>query len=415
MSVLGFQPLLKRLIPVGLVTIILTGCEQREPLTLGALATEPAREMSQQLANELNNHFLITTQSFDSPAQLIVALQASEVDLAIIEEPPQPLPDLQVLRSMFPSVLHVLSKPDLLTPTNSKPRSIANAVRGHSVYAGPPGGAGHALLQLLVDQGIFPPREEFKLFESVFDGDSDIYIVFGGILSQNALERLKGYKLVSLGAVSELGKGSWAEGVALRSPNIQPFVIPGGLYPGIADDATLSLSVQSLLVTHPKLSVQAAYKVLATVDELMAGLRSIYSLAGRSPQASDEISFNLPTHKGGLRYQQREKPGFFERYAELLAFSITLALALSSLLVALLRLRKQAKKDRIDIYFEELLKFRASLLAGESERQEISQKTIELQHRVTGLVSDERISADSAYVGFLALSNQVLKECRQHE
>ena len=198
----------------------------------------------------------------------------------------------------------------------------------------------------------------------------------------------------------------------MRSPNIQPFIIPQGLYPGIGNESTLSLSVQSLLVTHPGLSEEAAYTVLSKVEEFIAQIRGIYSLAGRQMSHSDGTSFNLASHRGVLRYEQREAPGFLERYAELLAFLVTAILALSSLSIALLRMRKQARKDRIDVYFNQLLELRSELHNKSRSGVEINTAVTQLQHTVTQLVSDERISADSAFVGFLELSNQVLDESR---
>lgn len=389
------------------LSIALSACERREPLVVAWTFNEPAVEISKLLAIELESDFIVTTRQFNDAAEITDAVKRGEVDLAIIEEPSQPISGVQVLQALFPSVLHVLAK-----PTIDDSQTIAKAVKGHNVYAGPPGGTGHEIVKLLVNQKVFPPRDQFNLLESVFDADPDIFIVFGGILSQDALERLTEFRLISLGAVEDYGRGSWAEGVTLRSPNIQPFIIPQGLYPGIGNESTLSLSVQSLLVTHPGLSEEAAYTVLSKVEEFIAQIRGIYSLAGRQMSHSDGTSFNLASHRGVLRYEQREAPGFLERYAELLAFLVTAILALSSLFIALLRMRKQARKDRIDVYFNQLLELRSELHNKSRSGVEINTAVTQLQHTVTQLVSDERISADSAFVGFLELSNQVLDESR---
>ncbi len=394
-----------------LALLLLGACEKRQQLTIGWSTVEPAGEISKTIAQELADEFIIEEKPFASAAELSEAVANGEVDLAILEEPPQAQADLFVLRAMFPSVLHVLAKPDL-GARNEGVNSISDLVRGRSVFAGRPGGAGYSLVQLLIELNIFPPVDEFNLLESIFDAEADILVVFGGILSQANLQRLQSYRLISLGNVNEYGRGSWAEGVALRSPNIQPFIIPEGLYPGLGDDATLSLSVRSLLVTHAGLSDQTAYNLLMRIDELMAQIRSIYPLAGRQQANSEAISFNLATHPGAIRYEQREAPGFLERYAETLAFIVTLLLALSSLLLALIRMRKQARKDRIDVYFEEIMKLREEIHTVEN-KSGVTEKIVALQHKVTTLVSDERIAADNAFIGFLELSNQVLEESRR--
>ena len=91
---------------------------------------------------------------------------------------------------------------------------------------------------------------------------------------------------------------------------------------------------------------------------------------------------------------------------------VTALLALSSLIVALIRIRRQARKDRIDVYFQALLKIRQQIVEAEIPKNELHDQIIELQHTVTNLVSEERISADNAFVGFIELSNQILQETR---
>ena len=99
-----------------------------------------------------------------------------------------------------------------------------------------------------------------------------------------------------------------------------------------------------------------------------------------------------------------------ERYSETLALIITALLALSSLALGLLRLRNQAKKDRIDVYMDKVLAMRDALHSETETPERIAADVRALQATVAGLVVDERIVADSAFVGFLSLSNQLLRE-----
>jgi len=121
---------------------------------------------------------------------------------------------------------------------------------------------------------------------------------------------------------------------------------------------------------------------------------------------------NLPLHSGTQRYLQRNATSFFERYAELLAFVLTAIVASSSAAVAFIRIRRQAKKDRIDAYLQQLVDIRAQHTAGHCSAQVLQQTVTELQARVTQLVVEERLIADTTFVAFLSLSNQVLNETR---
>lgn len=399
------------LLAVGLL-IQISACNQRSTIVVGTGAIEPATEISTLIAQELNSEFDVTLRQFASLDELTEAIERAEVDLGIIEEPTSPNNKINVLSALYPSALHVLVKPSIFDGATDK-LDIVNLVKGRSVFAGPLGSAGRSLVEMLVEQRVFPPLSEFTLLESVFGEDADILVVFGGILAENDLRRLGEYRLFSLGAIDDFGRGSWAEGVSLRSPNIQPFIIPQGLYPELARQATVSLAVRSLLVTHTRLSDETAYAIMQEVSTLMSQIRSIYPLAGQQISGfGNEVSLNLNTHPGAIRYQQRESPGFFERYAELIALLITGFVGLSSLLIAFLRNRNQARKDRIDIYFDELLKIRGAVGNSTETNRKLFNQVLELQSKVTRLVGDERISADSSFVAFITLSNQVLNECR---
>ena len=84
-------------------------------------------------------------------------------------------------------------------------------------------------------------------------------------------------------------------------------------------------------------------------------------------------------------------------------------MALTSAGVAIIRLRRQAKKDRIDAYFSKLLAFREASQDGATDPQ-TEQQIRNLQSQVTELVVAERIQADAAYLAFLSLSDQVIRE-----
>lgn len=401
----------------ALCALLLGACESKDRLVLGWTPVEPGAQISQLLVSNLNlaDGYEVTSQQFEDSNALAQALREQQIDLAIIEQPGVATNDFAVLVSLYPSVLHVLAKPGMVSK-DDQDAYLADIIIGHSLYAGPPGSAGHSLVNRLVEYGVLPRGEQFRLLDSPLGEDPDVYVQFGGILPADALRRLEGFELVGLGSVDELGKGSWVEGIAIRFPNLDPMIIPKGLYQSVGKDATLSLAVQSLLVANPTLEVDVAYDITSRVSQSIAEIRTIYPLAGtrsdylissnekRSPQ------LNLPMHPGALRYLERDAPGYLERYAESLALMITALLALSSLAIGLVRVRRQAKKDRIDVYMDRVLEMRNALHSETESPERIGQDVRALQATVAGLVVDERIAADSSFVGFLSLSNQLLRE-----
>lgn len=399
------------------VSFLLSACGPKNHLVLGWTPVEPSAQISQLLISNLNavGSCEVTGKQFEDSNALTNALREQEIDLAIIEQPATATKDFAVLAPLYPSVLHVLAKPGMASK-DDQAAYLADIITGRSLYAGPPGSAGHTLVNRLIRDGILPSSDKMRFLDSPLGEDPDVYIVFGGILSADALRRLKGFELVGLGSVEEFGKGSWVEGIALRFPNLDPMIIPKGLYQDVGEEATLSLAVQSLLVTNPNLEVDVAYDVTRHVSQNLVELRTIYPLAGTQSGhlvAQNSMSMpalNLLIHPGAMRYLERDAPGYLERYSETLALIITALLALSSLALGLLRLRNQAKKDRIDVYMDKVLAMRDALHSETETPERIAADVRALQATVAGLVVDERIVADSAFVGFLSLSNQLLRE-----
>lgn len=384
----------------------LTGCEQRPSLELAWPPEEPAAEMSKILAEVLQVEFDVNTRQFADHQMLYEALVAEQIDIAIVEQHDLPDDNLNAIGYLYPSVLHVLTR------QCDAPKSILDVVSSGTIYPGPVGSAGHRLLTELAQEEVIPPLDELQVLDSPFGQDPDVLMVFGGILSADALGRLGDYCIASLGASEKLGTGTWVEGLAYRYPRLRPFVIPAGLYPGFNDGPVLTLAIPSILVVNNTLSDASAYRVAELLEQFKNRFIDVYPLAANN--ISNErlaTSGNIPMHPGAQRFVNRDEPTFLERYAELLAFVVTLIVALTSAGVWAMRVRGQSKKDRLDRYYARLVEVRELLSDGVVEASVVDE-IVQLQNEVTGLVVDERVSADAALVAFYALSNQILLEAR---
>lgn len=382
------------------------GCEQQTSLDLAWPPEEPAAEMSKILAQVLQTEFNVVTSQFADHQALYEALVAEQIDIAIVEQRDLPDANLSAIGYLYPSVLHVLTK------RCDAPKSILDIVSSGTIYPGPNGSAGHRLLTELAEEQVIPPLDQLQVLGSPFGQDPDVLMVFGGILSADALSRLGGYCIASLGDATDLGGGTWVEGLAYRYPRLRPFVIPAGLYPGFNDGPVLTLAIPSILVVHNTLPDASAYRVAKLLEQFKNSFISVYPLAANN--ISNERmsrSSNIPMHPGAQRFVDRDEPTFLERYAELLAFLVTLIVALTSAGVWAMRVRGQSKKDRLDRYYARLVEVRQSLHDGSVEASVIDE-IVQLQNDVTDLVVDERVSADAALVAFYALSNQILLEAR---
>lgn len=382
----------------------------RADLVLGVHTEEPAPAVAKLLQQATATSQEISIQVFSDVSSLGDALTAGEVDLALLEGFSKEVEGISLVASLYPSVLHILYRGDIA------PANVAELFRGKKLWAGAPGGIGHRLAtSLAADFGLAP--DEFELLADPWTTEPDIYFIFGGILAPDALSRLKGFRLFSLGETTSLMRGSIAEGVSLRYPQLQPFVLPAQLYPALRNDATLTLAVSTLLVARDSLSETAVYELARAVEQVAPQIAASYPLAGVAHiDQAVTGSRGLVQHPGALRYRDKDLPGLIERYAEILGFMATVMLAAGSLLLALRRHRQQSRKDRLDGYYEKLLNLRTQLPVDRNQNGNglaTATEVRETQAEVMALVVDERIDTDGALLAFLALSNQILAEVQQ--
>ncbi len=387
------------------------GCTpSTEPLRLAVSVEEPAPSVADALGPLLADAgFRVTVEPDEDPANILEGLRSGDLDLAIIEEPPSVRPGVMTIAPLYPSVLHVLVDKDI-------PESgITEIIAGRNIYTGPRRGSAERFLRVLASD-LDLAEDTYRVLDDPWTIRPDVFFIFGGLLSPESLRQLEGYRLLSFGAVETLGRGSQAEGIVLRYPNLRPFILPRQTYPGLTDEPVLTLAVRSILIAGTGLDEQTAYTVASQLFTHAQDVGAVYPLAtSELDPGVDATSFTLPLHPGARRYIERDQPGFIERFAEVLALAATLAIALISSLYALLKHRRQRKKDRVDVYYASMLELRAR--AGQStdaaELTKLQRTVLDLQQEVFGLVIDERIAADESLSVFLALSNQVLNEIAQ--
>ncbi len=379
----------------------------QDELVLGVHTEEPAPSIGAVLADAAPDGAAIRVESYASAEALREQLRAGAIDFALLEETGRREPGIAVVADIYPSVLHILYRGEAV------PGNLGDLLRGGAIWAGPPGSIGHTVAVALArDFGV--AADEVNLLADAWTVDPDLYFIFGGILAPDALSRLGGFQLYSLGDPATLMHGSVVEGIALRYLNLRPFILPAQLYPALSDDAALTLSVSSLLVAREGLDEQISYDMAAAVEELLPAIAAIYPLAGM-PQlaAGAQRARALPLHAGAQRYRQRDLPGFLERNAELLGLAATLIFAVGSGLVAWRRQRRQSRKDKLDAYYRKLLDYRTDLSQSGCDQASLAASVRSTQADVLSQVMGERIDADGALLAFLSLSNQILSEAER--
>ncbi len=374
-----------------------------EPLRLGFLPEEPAPAIAEALSEMLTDHE-VTLMPFATALELEQQLIGDGIDLAIMEEPENTIVELQWVAALYPSLLHMLS--GVPAPQPALPQLLNTG----PVYVGPEGGIADRLAKSLRQEyglsGIGP------LHNNPFSPGHQNYFIFGGLLSDDAVSRLNDYQLIGLSELDQWQRGSLAEAITFRHPNLHPILIPADLYPSLSHQPVISVAVTTLLVSGQDLSAETAYAISEIIDQNFARIGNLYPLARSLTNESSSTqgqTRTLPAHPGTIRYQQREAPNLLERYAEVMALAVTSLIACLSGLVALSRIRRQRRKDRLDDYFERalVLSEQASTAAKPETADDFKRQIHALRAEVIGLFVNEKIEADTTFLAFLMVSEQL--------
>lgn len=374
-----------------------------EQLRLGFLPEEPAPSIAEALSEILTEHEL-TLIPFATALELEQELLEDGIDLAIMEEPENTIVGLQWVAALYPSLLHMLS--GIPAPQPALPQLLNTG----PVYVGPEGGIADRLAKSLRKE--YGLSGDGPLHNNPFSPGQQSYFIFGGLLSDDAVSRLDDYQLIGLSGLDQWQRGSLAEAITFRHPNLHPILIPADLYPALSHQPVISVAVTTLLVSSKGVSAETAYEISESIDQNFARIGNLYPLARsltNESSSTQEQTRTLPAHPGTIRYQQREAPNLLERYAEVMALVVTLLIASLSGLVALSRIRRQRRKDRLDNYFEQALVLsEQARSAAKPDAADGFQRQIQaLRAEVIGLFVNEKIEADTTFLAFLMVSEQL--------
>jgi len=391
-----------------LLVLVLAGCamEDRE-LTLAVSTEEPAPSIAEAIRSFLGEHgFSISIDVTTDSSRIIAAIRDRKVDLALIEEPALPTPGVVTLVPLYPSILHVLYN-DAEAPTD-----FADLIRGAKVYAGPLGGAAHHLLmRLCVDFGVV--SDQYQLLNNPWTVNPDVYFILGGLLSADSIRQLEGYRLFSFADVDDISSGSVADGIVLKHHNLKKFLLPKNVYYTLSNDAIVTLSIRSVLIAHEEFNSELALDIASQLFNKAQEIAVSYPLVTRELTPDlNAIELMFPLHVGTKRYLDRDKPGFVERYVEVLALILTIVITLLTGAFALYRHRSQVRKDRVDVYYSQLLEIRRDMEGTNAHTalHSYHKRALDVQHEVMNLLIDERVAADTSLMAFLSLSNQIINE-----
>ena len=348
----------------------------------------------------------IELEEVDQPIEELDRLGSGELDF-LLHENYSPY-DKEGITSAFlayPKFLHVFYR-----EADAEPTSFGELIKGEKIYLEHPNSAEKLILNDLADFYNLT-EEDFEITAEM--AESDVVIDMSSILTPDYLRRLEGFKLFSFDDVAKFGQGSQIEGISLKLHRLQPYIIPEGTYGEFTMNAKLSVEIDMVMLANEEIGVVAVNDLIKTV------LRHKQSFVSIDPtlfigldEQFDRSRLSYPLHDGARAYLDREEPSFFERYAELVGVVFSIMVALVTGLISFSKSRIQRKKDRVDVFYKELMDIKNESINSVDKVKIRIEQIKRSQNKAFDMLINEELSANESFRIYMELSKETITELR---
>jgi len=226
-----------------------------------------------------------------------------------------------------------------------------------------------------------------------------------------------GAEFIGLDKISELGKGSSAEGMSMVFPKLHPFVLPKSFYNGRPEEPVLTIAIPDILVACRDLDDVTVYNIIKTITENKAQLiqnDNIYNLLNTN--TNDEL-FSYPLHEGAKQYIRRNEPSVWTKYASTIWPFLSIIAILAGGLASLRQYLRQRKRVRIENLYNDLLQIRKrAFVDNSSENLDSLQKELrDIRSKAFDALVENKLSTDESFSIFLLLYGEVMNEINEME
>ncbi len=387
------------------VFIVFSGCQQSKKIriatSLKGSSTEKVGNEIAEYLNEIGWEVEIYSGEEYFGSKNIKAIENNVVDCAFISND---LPhdkntlDIQTVMPLFPNLCYIFYR-DHLTPKNFEELITNNSLMMASDENG------NFFISLFEYYGINTDSlniEQLNIDHSVEDVMQEIYssksnviCLFAAIHNPHVKKLIEnGWEIFSLGDISFSNRGSSVEGFCMNYPRTKPFIIPKNFFGQKPTYPIYTVSTNELIVTRSSMDETLIYEFVKDVYEGKHYLSQNEILFTHIKEDFDNDALNYPLHQGAINYLERDKPSFFERYAEVFGVIFSIMVVLYGAFTSL----KKIRKERIDKYYK-----RAMEIQTLEELDELSQEAVRQ-------LQNEKLTADESFTIFLNLVDK-----RRHE
>jgi len=327
--------------------------------------------------------------------------------------------DFSLLRSVLPLYSEIFF---LIYHKKLKPESLRDLIIGRKVAMGPEESGTTKLAKILfhefgIDESEYIPVY-LKLNDIVLSDSIDICCLVTGFDNFRVAQSINnGGKIFGLGELELAGKGSTVDGFCLKYPPAKPYIIPRKVVANSPEYPILTVAVDAVLLTRKKVSDHVVYKFIETLlnnKELLL-IEHQDRLLSHITERFDPSTLRFPLHNGARQYLERDKPSFYERYAELFGVIFSIIIAFITGIVALARWNMLRKKNRIDQFYDEILDIQKKV--QNFQTTEDCSKAVDslriLRRNAFEQLIDEKLLANESFRIFITFIQDTQREIEQ--
>lgn len=364
-----------------------------------------ALKMEELLESKFYNVDIQLIKGINTNANLD-SLSTGAIDMALVENYVNYQPGIQSAFSVYSEVLHIFYKDGL------DASSFENLLSSGPIYIGRESSPTYNLMMDLFEfYGIIPSD-----IDVTFQMDkAGVVVVLTNLLKLEELQSFEGFQLYSFDSVENLGDASTVEGIALKYPRLSTFVIPEQAYWGFTSAPIVTLSVDLIMVVRSgmlEVSVNDLTKTMLRNRQLFTSIDPL--LFNGLREDFDRGILNIPLHEGARTFLERDEPSFIERYAELGGVLLSIVIAIFSGIVSLTKWQAQKKKDKIDEFYEHLMKIKNRISRMQSVQDGLKdvRQIQTAQNKAFEMLIAEKLVANESFRIYMELSKETINELR---
>ena len=401
--------------PVFLLSILmlfLAGACSQEKIKYRLFYTtdEPDGEISKAIKKVMERNHNIEIELVPGAGSFsnLDSIAEGVADIALIENFVPFRDDVRTILTFYPKVLHIFYYDN----GGPEPQSLKELLYGKGVFIGEKGTGSHLFMEDMFE--FFDlDRSQFEIVDNIFSANTEVVIGFTDIVQLKNLATLQGFKLYSLDNLDNYGKGSIVDAISLRYPQVHPFVIPETSYREITDKPIVTVASEALLIVRSGLRESFAYDLTKTIfNEKQDFINLSPLIYSGLDENFDRTQISFPLHEGARVFLDRDEPGFFERYAELVGVLFSIIIAIVSALISLSKWQRQKKKDRVDIFYRDLMEMKNANFKTSAEGIEKIKGIQESQNKAFDMLINEELEANESFRIYMELSKETIHEIR---